>query len=177
LLSILVLLGIGASLFISQRFLRPISKGLEIIKSDDLSRAPLTKVPEIDDLISYLATHNQELYESAREKNFSISILDEFVNNTDKLSPSERSVYNLYAQGYTAKEIADSLFLSINTIKTHTKHIYTKLNINSREELLLYVNLLEEISNYQESIADGVEPPENSSEKPTAVDCLPPFTQ
>lgn len=177
LLSILVLLGIGASLFISQRFLSPISKGLEIIKSDDLSRAPLTKVPEIDDLISYLATHNQELYESAREKNFSISILDEFVNNTDKLSPSERSVYNLYAQGYTAKEIADSLFLSINTIKTHTKHIYTKLNINSREELLLYVNLLEEISNYQESIADGVEPPENSSEKPTAVDCLPPFTQ
>lgn len=145
LLSILVLLGIAASLFISQRFLRPISQGLAIIHSNDLNGAPLTKVPEIDNLISYLATRNQELYEGAREKNLSFSLLDEFVNNTAKLSPSERSVYEQYAKGYTAKEIAKNLCLSINTIKTHTKHIYTKLNINSREELLLYVNLLEEV--------------------------------
>jgi len=146
LLSILVLLGIAASLYISQRFLKPISQGLAIIQSDDLSEAPLTKIPEIDNLISYLATRNQELYEDAREKNLSFSLLDEFVQNTAKLSPSERSVYDLYAKGHTAKEIADILCLSINTIKTHTKRIYTKLNINSREELLLYVNLLEEIN-------------------------------
>jgi len=146
LLTILVLLGIAASIFISQRFLlKPISQGLAIIQSDDLSEAPLTKIPEIDNLISYLATRNQELYEGAREKNLSFSLLDEFVQNTAKLSPSERSVYDLYAQGHTAKEIADMLCLSINTIKTHTKHIYAKLNITSREELLLYVSLLEEI--------------------------------
>jgi hypothetical protein len=116
LLTILVLSGIAASLFISQRFLKPISTGLAIIKSDDLSGAPLTKVPEIDNLISYLATRNQELYEGAREKNLSFSILDEFVKNTDKLSPSERSVYELYIAGYTAKEIAESLCLSINPL-------------------------------------------------------------
>lgn len=145
LLTILVLLGIGASLFISQRFLKPISQGLAIIQSNDLSGAPLTKIPEIDNLISYLATRNQELYEGAREKNLSFSLLDEFVQNTAKLSPSERSVYDLYIQGLTAKEIAENLCLSINTIKTHTKHIYAKLNITSREELLLYISLLEEI--------------------------------
>ncbi|MGB4701643.1 MAG: LuxR C-terminal-related transcriptional regulator, partial [Syntrophomonadaceae bacterium] len=146
LLSILVLLGIAAALIISQRFLKPISQGLAIIQSDNLSGAPPTKIPEIDNLINYLATRNRELYEGAREKNLSFSLLDEFVQNTAKLSPSERAVYDLYAKGNTAKEIAEILCLSINTIKTHTKHIYAKLNITSREELLLYVNLLDEIN-------------------------------
>ncbi|NLJ58009.1 MAG: response regulator transcription factor [Tissierellia bacterium] len=44
---------------------------------------------------------------------------------------------NLYAQQYKAKEIAEKLCSSINTIKTHTKHIYSKLNINSKGELIL----------------------------------------
>ena len=44
----------------------------------------------------------------------------------------------------TAKEIASILCLSINTIKTHNKRIYAKLNVNSREELLLYINMLKE---------------------------------
>lgn len=149
LLMLLVILGIIASLFISQRFWTPISTGLDIIKSDDLSTAPRTKVPEIDHLIEFLANRNEELYEGAKQKNLSFSLLDEFVRNTETLSPSERSVFDLYAQGHTAKEIAETLHLSINTIKTHSKHIYSKLNIASREELLLYVNLLEEIERDQ----------------------------
>lgn len=68
LLSILVLLGIAAALIISQRFLKPISQGLAIIQSDNLSGAPPTKIPEIDNLINYLATRNRELYEGARER-------------------------------------------------------------------------------------------------------------
>jgi DNA-binding CsgD family transcriptional regulator len=145
LLLILVIVGIAASLIISKRFLKPISKGLELIKSEDLSKAPRTNIPEIDDLIEFLAHRNQKLYEGAKQKNLSFTLLDEFARNTESLSPSERSVYELYAQGYTAKEIAETLCLSINTIKTHSKHIYAKLNITSRAELLLYVNLLEEV--------------------------------
>lgn len=145
LLLLLVVGGIIASLFISKRFLKPISKGLELIKSEDLSEAPLTKIPEIDDLIEFLANRNEALYEGAKQKNLSFTLLDEFAQNTKTLSPSERSVFDLYTQGYAAKEIAETLCLSINTIKTHSKHIYAKLNITSREELLLYVNLLAEV--------------------------------
>jgi len=54
-------------------------------------------------------------------------------------------VFDLYAQDRNAKEIAEELCLSINTIKTHSKRIYTKLNITSREELFLYVHMLNEI--------------------------------
>jgi DNA-binding CsgD family transcriptional regulator len=145
LLIILVIAGIIASLLISRKFLQPISKGLELIKSEDLSEAPRTNVPEIDDLIEFLANRNQALYQRAKQNNLSVTLLDEFARNIETLSPSERSVYDLYAQGLTAKEIAETLYLSINTIKTHSKHIYSKLNITSRAELLLYVNLLKEI--------------------------------
>ncbi len=145
LLMILVLLGITASFILSRRFLKPISEGLDIIKSTDLSAAPRTKIAEIDDLIDFLASHNEELYEKARQENLSLSILDEFMENTKNLSPAERSVFDLYVKGHTGKEIADILCLSINTIKTHNKRIYMKLNISSREELLLYVNMLNEI--------------------------------
>ncbi|MDD4171460.1 MAG: LuxR C-terminal-related transcriptional regulator [Syntrophomonas sp.] len=145
LLMILVLLGITVSFILSRRFLKPISEGLDIIKSTDLSAAPRTKIAEIDDLIDFLASHNEELYEKARQENLSLSILDEFMENTKNLSPAERSVFDLYVKGHTGKEIADILCLSINTIKTHNKRIYMKLNISSREELLLYVNMLNEI--------------------------------
>ena len=145
LLMILVVLGIIASYVLSQRFLKPITEGLDMIKSTDLSGAPRTKIAEIDDLISFLAAHNEELYEKARQENLSLTILDEFLENIKTLSPAERSVFDLYAQDHNGKEIAEILCLSINTIKTHTKRIYTKLNVTSREELLLYIHMLNEI--------------------------------
>lgn len=145
LLTLLVILGVIASFILSQRFLKPISAGFDLIKSTNLSTAPKTNVPEIDDLIDFLALHKEELYQKAKQENLSLSILDQFLENTEQLSPSERAVFNLYVKGHTAKEIAAILFLSINTIKTHSKHIYTKLDVASREELLLYVKLLQEL--------------------------------
>lgn len=70
------------------------------------------------------------------------SMFQDFVNNINILSPAERTVFNLYLEGYTPKEITEILSLSINTIKTHNKRIYTKLNVSSRNELLLYVHML-----------------------------------
>jgi DNA-binding CsgD family transcriptional regulator len=145
LLLLLVLMGIAVSLVLSIRYIKPISKGFDIIKSNNLTEAPKTKVPEIDDLIEFLSSHSEELKKKAEQDGLSLSILDDFLANTKKLSPAEQSVFNLYVKGYTAKEIADALFLSINTIKTHNKRIYSKLNVGSREELLLYVNMLKEL--------------------------------
>ena len=36
--------------------------------------------------------------------------------------------------------------LSINTIKTHNRRIYTKLNVTSRKELMVYVEMMKEDS-------------------------------
>ncbi len=52
------------------------------------------------------------------------------------LSRKEKEVIALVMNGLSDKEIAVRLFISINTVKTHLKHIYEKLEINGRKELL-----------------------------------------
>jgi DNA-binding NarL/FixJ family response regulator len=49
-----------------------------------------------------------------------------------KLSEREYEVYEMLAQGLSDNEIADKLFVSQNTIKTHLKSIYKKLNVKNR---------------------------------------------
>ena len=66
------------------------------------------------------------------------------MENIQTLSAAERAVFDLYLQGHTAREIAAILCLSINTIKTHNRRIYMKLNVTSRKELLVYIQMMEE---------------------------------
>ena len=51
-------------------------------------------------------------------------------------SPTEREleIARLLALGYANDEIAASLFLSTNTVKTHLKHLYGKLGVRTRTE-------------------------------------------
>lgn len=55
-----------------------------------------------------------------------------------KLSERKREVLKLIAQGYTNKEIADMIFLSVKTVETHKAHIMDKLELRSRAELVRY---------------------------------------
>ncbi len=53
------------------------------------------------------------------------------------LSKQESTIKELIISGKSNKEIANELFISVNTVKTHISNIYSKLNISSRKELLL----------------------------------------
>jgi DNA-binding NarL/FixJ family response regulator len=50
------------------------------------------------------------------------------------LSQREQSVLDCLAEGLAYKQIADQLGISINTIRTHLRHIYEKLHVQSRTE-------------------------------------------
>jgi LuxR family maltose regulon positive regulatory protein len=50
----------------------------------------------------------------------------------DPISERELEVLHLIAAGLSNKEIAEKLFISLNTVKTHTKSINSKLDVNSR---------------------------------------------
>ena len=52
------------------------------------------------------------------------------------LSPSELSVAELVAAGRTNREIASALFLRERTVASHLTHIYSKLGVRSRTELV-----------------------------------------
>ena len=52
------------------------------------------------------------------------------------LSKQEKNIQGLILEGKSNKEIADELFISLSTVKTHISNIYSKLHISNRQELL-----------------------------------------
>jgi DNA-binding NarL/FixJ family response regulator len=59
-------------------------------------------------------------------------------NSCSHLSPREREVLQLLAEGNTSKEIAASLYIGVKTVETHRSQIMTKLNLRSIAELTKY---------------------------------------
>lgn len=59
------------------------------------------------------------------------------------LSAREAEVAELIARGHTVAHIAEPLFVSENTVRTHSKHIYVKLDIHKRQELIALVESFE----------------------------------
>ena len=53
----------------------------------------------------------------------------------DRLSPRERDVMRLIARGYTYREAASELYLSVKTIETHVSSVLRKLQLSNRNEL------------------------------------------
>lgn len=52
------------------------------------------------------------------------------------LSDRETEIAFLLARGYSRPYIREKLFISKNTVATHIRHIYGKLGIHSKEELI-----------------------------------------
>jgi len=57
------------------------------------------------------------------------------------LTDSEVTVAQLVAQGLTNREVAERLFVSQHTVSGHLRHVYTKLDVNSRVELTRLVSV------------------------------------
>ncbi|BAS16737.1 oxygen regulatory protein NreC [Arthrobacter sp. Hiyo8] len=53
----------------------------------------------------------------------------------DRLSARELEVMRLIARGYSYKEVAKELFISIKTVETHVSAVLRKLQLSSRHEL------------------------------------------
>lgn len=59
-------------------------------------------------------------------------------NTEGAISPREEEVLQLVAKGFKNKEIADSLFISENTVKTHMQSIMEKLHLANRSQAAAY---------------------------------------
>lgn len=60
------------------------------------------------------------------------------MTENNNLSEREIETLKLVAQGMSNKQIASSLFISINTVKVHLRNIFEKINVESRTEATLY---------------------------------------
>lgn len=56
-------------------------------------------------------------------------------SSIERLTPREREVVNLIARGYSYRETANRLSISVKTLESHMGHIFEKLSVASRHEL------------------------------------------
>jgi DNA-binding CsgD family transcriptional regulator len=55
------------------------------------------------------------------------------------LTPVERDVVRLVAEGHSNAEIGERLFMSVNTVKKHLSHVYAKVDVDGRADLAAQV--------------------------------------
>jgi ATP/maltotriose-dependent transcriptional regulator MalT len=102
-----------------------ISKQIESLKSENISLKDrlIQTEQELQDL-----THK---YSGSKEK---------LPESMTSLSKREYEVLLFIAEGFTDKEISEKIFVSINTVRTHTRRIYDKLLVNNRLESVALLN-------------------------------------
>ncbi len=70
-----------------------------------------------------------------------------FAAQIHTLTPTERTIYKLYLEKKTTKEVLVLLNIKENTLKYHNKNIYGKLGVSSRKQLLEFAEALPQKTN------------------------------
>ncbi len=85
-----------------------------------------------------LTTIEIAIYRYTAEKNMHILLKDKVDSLMDQqLTNMEFKIVELIWHGKSNKEIGDELFISLNTVKTHIKNIFIKMEVKSRNELIV----------------------------------------
>lgn len=116
-------------------------EGTEMVR---LLKAVLAKIevaenqPDMEDYLRNLISSSENISHGkpAYEKNVS-TVIPVTLDEEETLSNREIEVLLLLAKGKAYKEVALDLNISLNTVKSHVKHIYSKLGIKSRKEMFL----------------------------------------
>lgn len=87
--------------------------------------------------------YNPGSVEGARTSSDKDSKEFQLFKSINALSDREREIVRLKVSGYTVAEIADQLFISYYTAKTHLKNILRKLDLHSSVELAAYLHKME----------------------------------
>lgn len=64
-----------------------------------------------------------------------------FACRVKTLTTAEKRILDFYIDGYETADIPDLAYISIHTVKKHNRSIYQKLEISSRNELMLYIDM------------------------------------
>jgi len=102
--------------------------GIAFVKPESDKPFTLKDVTSLEIITRYLSEYMANYYKEKKlteEKNF----------NQACISNKEREVIELVQKGLSNKEIAQTLYISIYTVKKHLQNIYKKLNVPNRTSL------------------------------------------
>ena len=166
----LLLVSLIVSVLISRHYLHPIKRGISSIQNREFEKESAAfGVQEIDSLFEGLAQnaqdHRMEVERLEKEKLDAQTEREQarnevarlayhrkqeidpdnykaFLEGLASLTPAERVIFDHYVEGREPKEILDILGIKENTLKYHNKHIFGKLGVANRKELLRYTALM-----------------------------------
>ena len=135
-LTLLTLMAIGiiASVFLSNRYVKPITD--KLANSGESGLSVKTNIVEIDQLIEKM----KELHE--KDRPIPDYLFGDFISRIKTLTQTESEIFRHYVDGKSINEILEIMFISLSTLKTHNRHLYSKLGVTSKDELMLYVELI-----------------------------------
>jgi len=101
----------------------------------------VTKDLSIEKLLEsiYLVTNGGGVFSADITK----MVIDSFQRNSNSpLTKRETEILLLIAEGQTKSQIAFTLFINLNTVRTHVKNIYAKLNVKSKSEAIKLAKMM-----------------------------------
>lgn len=167
----LLIVSIVASILISRHYLKSVMAAFNSVRSSAYHESDPAPYLEINDFLEFLAQKDRENEEKIQELNrrhehaqseadkaqIELSRIAErkmkeidpesfsmFLEHLKTLTRKEREVFDLYLEGRSAKEIVELMGFTDNALKFHNKNLYSKLEVTSRKELLLYAALMEQ---------------------------------
>ena len=149
---VLLVVLLALSFFLARRFVRPITDSLKRFQQEGLPEQGLSSgISEVDELAEFLnaRARNQRLEQGELPPNIA-ELFDQFVERKNLLTEAERNILRYYIDGHEIADIPDLAFISMSTVRKHNRSIYEKLGVVSRDELMLYIDLLRRCGRLQE---------------------------
>jgi LuxR family maltose regulon positive regulatory protein len=133
----------------TRRAVEALDRALELAEPEGFIRPFL-------DLGAPMAVLLKKAAESGANRELARRLLDKFGDTAadpsasdallEPLSDRESEVLDLLVSGLSNQEIAQRLFVSVNTVKTHISHVYGKLGVNSRAQAIARCQQLDLLS-------------------------------
>ena len=136
----------------SRRFVRPIIESLKRFQQDEILGQNMSSgISEVDELAQFLndRARNQRLEQGELPPNIQ-ELFDQFIEREHLLTEAERNILRYYIDGHEISEIPELAFISMSTVRKHNRNIYEKLRVSSRNELMLYIDLLRRCGRLEE---------------------------
>lgn len=105
-------------------------RGISLIRSSNEGVFSRKEIQIIESCYSLAKFHATQLVDDG--SNFHIP-----EKIADRLTSKEQKVMKLILKGKKNQEIADEMFVSLATVKTHLQHIFQKMMVNSKQELIV----------------------------------------
>ncbi len=107
------------------------------LSEDELS---LEDLLEIDQRVEQTVGRDADPGQPKSERKGKFSQAVEALSERHALSAREADVLRYLAMGYGSDRIAQAMGVKVNTVRTHTHNVYVKLDVHSREELMVLVD-------------------------------------